>query len=136
MNQKKSLRGLNEYVNETNMDHQRRILTWGLSLYPELYCDGIFQDISSSEINLKYGEVKDFIEVTERDILLRYAYNIHTYQNKISSIYNEDLYNIYRYKNDQLYEIILSDTNNNRNLQAKNTFLEYADLKKIICINI
>ena len=130
MNQKKSLRGLNEYVNETNMDHQRRILSWGLSLYPELYCDGIFQDISSSEINLKYGEVKDFIEVTERDILLRYAYNIHTYQNKISSIYNEDLYNIYRYKNDQLYEIILSDTNNNRNLQSKNTFLEYADLKK------
>ena len=129
-NQTKSLRGLKEYINKINNSTKKRILNWGLSLYPELYSKGIFQDISSSEITLKYGELKDFIESTERSLLLRYAYNIHSFQNYIPSIYDKKLFNFYRYKDDQLYELILSDTNKNSVLQDKNTFLEIGDLKK------
>ena len=129
-NQEKSLRRLNDYINRMKVEYQKMTLSWGLSIFPELYGDGIFEDISSSEISLKYGEVKEFIQVSERNILLKYVYNIHTYQNNIKSIYDNDLFNFYRYKNDLLYEEILSDTNNNRDLQTKNTFIEYADLKK------
>ena len=126
----KSLRGLIEYTEKMDKIYQIRTLTWGLSLYPELYQLGIFQDIISSEINLQYGQVKEFIQTTERDrdILLKYAYNIHTYQNKIESIYNENLYNLYRFKNDKLLELILSDTNLNRNLQVKDSFENFANL--------
>ena len=129
-NQEKSLRRINDYIRQIKMEYQKKILTWGLSIFPELYGDGIFEDISSSEISLKYGEVKEFIQVTERNILLKYVYNIHTYQNNIKSIYDDDLFNFYRYKNDLLYDEILSDTNNNRDLQTKNTFVEFADLKR------
>ena len=129
-NQTKSLRGLKEYISEMTNSTKKRILNWGLSLYPELYSNGIFQDISSSEITLKYGELKDFIESTERSLLLRYAYNIHSFQNYIPSYYDKRSFNFYRYNNDQLYELILSDTNKNSLLQDKNTFLEFGDLKK------
>ena len=131
-NETKTLRRLNDYIQNINSDNQKKILTWGLSIYPELFIDGIFDDISSSEITLKYGEVKEFIQITERNHLLKYTYNIHTYQNNIKSIYDENLFNLYRYKNDFLYDVILSDTNKNRVLQSKNTFLEFADLKKDI----
>ena len=130
MNLTKSLRELNDYVNHIPEDNRKKILKWGLSLYPELYCDGIFTDISSSEINLKYGEVKDFIQVTERNVLLRYIYNIHTYQNSIISIYDDKLFNLYRYPNEMLFEVFLSDTNLNRYLQEKDKFLEFADFHK------
>ena len=130
MNLKKSLRGLNSYINDINMDNQKIILSWGLSKYPELYSEGIFEDISSSERNLKYGEVKEFIQVTERNILLKYVYNIHTYQNNIKSIYDKNLFDLYRYPTDKLYDVILSDTNKNKDLQEKTTFIDYADLNK------
>ena len=128
--EKKSLRRLNDYIKNIDPDNQKKILTWGLSKYPELFIDGIFDDISSSEISLKYGEIKEFIKITQRNHLLKYVYNIHTYENKIKSIYDENLFNLYRYKSDFLYEVILSDTNNNRELQSNNTFMEFADLKK------
>ena len=131
-NETKSLRRVNDYINKIDLTNQQKILTWGLSIYPELFIDGIFEDISSSEISLKYGEVKEFIQITERNHLLKYTYNIHTYQNNIKSIYDENIFNLYRYKNDFLYDVILSDTNNNRDLQSKNTFLEFADLKNDI----
>ena len=124
----KSLRGLNEYVANMNVFYKENILNWGLSLYPEFYSEEIFDDVSSSDINLKYGEVKEFIQVKERSILLRYAYNIHIYQNEIKSIYSDKVFNLHRLKNDKLYKLILSDTNFNRDLQVKNTFSDYADL--------
>lgn len=77
-NQEKSLRRLNDYINRMKVEYQKMTLSWGLSIFPELYGDGIFEDISSSEISLKYGEVKEFIQVSERNILLKYVYNIHT----------------------------------------------------------
>ena len=125
----KSLRGLTEYVKKMNKPSKQNILIWGLSLYPELYCEEIFEDISSSDFNLKYGEVKEFIQVKERNILLKYAYNIHIYQNEIKSIYDDRIFNLFRYKNDKLYELILSDSNNNRNLQEKISFTDFADLQ-------
>ena len=124
----KSLRGLNDYVFKMDEFYQKNILNWGLSLYPEFYCEQIFDDVSSSDINLKYGEVKEFIQVKERSILLKYAYNIHIYQNQIKSIYSDEVFNLHRFKNDKLYKLILSDTNFNRDLQVKNTFSDYADL--------
>ena len=130
MNYTKSLRGLNEYIKNMKEEYRRKILKWGFDLYPELYESGRFQDIISNEINYQYGQVKEFVQVTERSTLLRYAYNIHTFQNEIKSIYNDELYNIYRYKNEKLYELILSDTNLNRNLQLKTTFINFADLHK------
>ena len=130
MNISKSLRGLNEYTKNMPETYRRKILRWGFSIYPELYESGRFQDIISNEINYQYGHVKEFVQVTERNILLRFAYNIHTFQNEIKSIYSDELFNIYRYKNEKLYELILSDTNLNRNLQLKTTFVNFADLHK------
>ena len=75
-NETKSLRRVNDYINKIDLTNQQKILTWGLSIYPELFIDGIFEDISSSEISLKYGEVKEFIQITERNHLLKYTYNI------------------------------------------------------------
>ena len=37
----------------------------------------------TGEINLQYGKVRSFIDGIERSLLLKYAYNIHTYNNKI-----------------------------------------------------
>jgi hypothetical protein len=116
MNITKSLRGLNDYIKYMRRIYKIRTLTWGLYKYPELYEPGRFQDIISNEINLQYGQVKEFVQVTERSLLLRYAYNIHTYQNNIESLNDEDLHNIYRFKNEKLYELILSDTNSNNKL--------------------
>ena len=126
----KSLRGLNEYTKKMDEKYQKKILRWGAKLYPELSEPGRFMDIISNEINYEYGQVKDLIQSSERSFLLRYAYNIHTFQNEIKSIYNDTLYNIYRYKNDKLYEFIFSDTNLNKNLQIISNFLIYANLYK------
>lgn len=122
MNITKSLRGLNDYIKYMKRIYKIRTLTWGLNMYPELYEPGRFQDIISNEINLQYGEVKEFVHVTERSVLLRYAYNIHTYQNNIESLNDESLYILYRFKNEKLYELILSDVNSNKNLQVKSDF--------------
>ena len=126
----KSLRGLNEYTKKMLDKYQKKILRWGINLYPELLDSGRFTDIISNEINYQYGQVKDLVQSSERSYLLRYTYNIHTFQNEIKSIYNDSLYNLYRYKNDKLYEFIFSDTNLNKNLQIISTFLNYANLHK------
>ena len=130
MNITKSLRGLNDYIKYMKRIYKIRTLTWGLNMYPELYEPGRFQDIISNEINLQYGEVKEFVHVTERSVLLRYAYNIHTYQNNIESLNDESLYILYRFKNEKLYELILSDVNSNKNLQVKSDFLNVGDFYK------
>ena len=130
MNITKSLRGLNEYIEKMHIKYKENILTWGFKLFPELYISGIFQDIISNEINYQYGQVKEFIQVNERNIVLRYAYNIHTFQNNIKSIYDDSLYNVYRYKNEKVYDLIISDTNLNKNLQEKKNFIIFADLYK------
>lgn len=130
MNITKSLRGLNDYIKNMKKDYKIRTLTWGLNLYPELYEIGRFEDILSNEINLQYGQVKEFVQVTERSLLLRYAYNIHTYQNNIDSLNDDDLHNLYRFNNEKLYELILSDTNSNKNLQVKADFLNIGDFYK------
>ena len=126
----RSLRGLNEYTNRMEEIYQKKILKWGVNIYPELMEPGRFLDIISNEINYQYGEVKDLVLSSERTFLLRYAYNMHTFQNEIKSIYNDTLYNLYRYKNDKLYELIFSDTNLNKNLKIKSNFLNYANLHK------
>ena len=130
MNITKSLRGLNDYIKYMKRIYKIRTLTWGLNMYPELYEPGRFQDIISNEINLQYGQVKEFVQITERSLLLRYAYNIHTYQHNIESLNDEDLYNIFRFKNEKLYELILSDTNFNNKLQVKADFLNIGDFYK------
>ena len=130
MNLTKSLRGINEYAKNMPKKYQEKILSWGVTLFPELYEQGRFQDIISNEINYQYGQVKEFVQITERSILLRYVYNIHTYQNNIKSIYDDNLFNLYRFKNEKLYQFIISDTNLNRNLQVKTNFINFANLHK------
>ena len=130
MNITKSLRGLNDYIKHMERVYKIRTLTWGLNMYPELYEAGRFQDIISNEINLQYGQVKEFVQVTERSLLLRYAYNIYIYQNNIESLNDEELYILYRFKNEKLYELILSNTNSNKNLQSKSDFLNIGDFYK------
>ena len=125
-----SLRELEKYVKEMPYEKKQKALDWGLLLYPELYIDDMFQDISTSEINLQYGKVRSFIDGIERSLLLKYAYNIHTYNNKIYSIYDEKIFNLYRYKNEKLNQIILSDTNSDRDLQLKNNFDKEANLRQ------
>lgn len=80
--------------------------------------------------------MKEFGKATKRNILLRFAYNILTFQSQIKSIYSDELFNIYRYKNEKLYELILSGTNLKRNLQLKTTFVNFADLHKVFFVNI
>ena len=84
-----------------------------MDLYPELLEKVRFKDIISSQTNLQYGKVKDFIKISERYKLLKYAYNIHTYQQNISSKYNDDIINFIRFNDNKLYDQISKDTNNN-----------------------
>ena len=127
-NKTKSLRGLKDYIKNMSIDYKKDILAWGLDLFPELYEKSCFQNIISNEYNLQYGQVKQFIKVTQRDTLLKYVYNIHTFQNSINSIYNNSIFDIYRYNNDKLYDLILKDTNDNKELKEKNIFTDYACL--------
>ena len=123
-----SLKQLKSYIEGMNDKHMRDILDWGISLYPELGQLERFQDITSSENNLQYGQVKQFVKITDRDELLKYAYNIHTYQNKIKSIYDSDIYDFIRMNDNTLYDKIFKDTNNNNELQEKGSFTLFANL--------
>ena len=111
-----------------NENHMRDILAWGISLYPELGQLERFQDITSSENNLQYGQVKQFVKIKDRDELLKYAYNIHTYQNNIKSIYDNDIYDFIRISDNALYDKIFKDTNKNSILQEKVNFTIFANL--------
>ena len=132
MNLTKSLRGINDYTKNMPSKYQKRTLAWGLTLFPELYESGRFQDIISNEINYQYGQVKELVQIKERNTLLKYVYNIHTYQYNIKSIYDDELFNLYRFKNEKIIEFILSDTNLNRNLQVKTNFINFSTLHKDI----
>ena len=128
-NTEKPLSHLKKYIEDIlDLNKKREILDWGINLYPELGEKGMLQDITSNENNLLYGQVKEFIKTKNREELLKYAYNIHTYQNKITSIYDKELFDIIRMNDNKLYEMIFKDTNNNKLLQKKATFTNYATL--------
>ena len=122
------LRKLEPYIRKMEDKHMREILEWGISLYPELGQLERFQDITSSENNLQYGQVKQFVKIKDRDELLKYAYNIHTYQNNIKSIYDNDIYDFIRISDNALYDKIFKDTNKNSILQEKVNFTIFANL--------
>ena len=123
-----SLTKRDEYIDKLNIDQLNDILQWAVDLYPELLEKVRFKDIISSQTNLQYGKVKDFIKISERYKLLKYAYNIHTYQQNISSKYNDDIINFIRFNDNKLYDQISKDTNNNLELQDKTNFEYYASL--------
>ena len=127
-NTNKKLRKLEEYVGKMEKNKRTEILKWGMDLYPELREKGRFNDITSSERNLQYGKVKEFVKVKERDEILKYAYNIHTFQNNITSIYDNNIYDFIRMNDNQLYEQIFIDTNKNKSLQKYEIFILYASL--------
>ena len=131
INISKSLRGLEQYIQEIvgkKDENRKKIIEWGLSLYPELYGKWMFYDILTNDINDQYGKVKKQLDLFDRNDLLKFAYNIHTYQNNIKSIYNDDIYDLFRYNNDKLKELILSDTNLNQNLKKVDQFMLYGTL--------
>ena len=123
-----SLTKRDEYIDKLDADQLNDILQWAVDLYPELLEKVRFKDIISSQTNLQYGKVKDFIKISERYKLLKYAYNIHTYQQNISSKYNDDIINFIRFNDNKLYDQISKDTNNNLELQDKTNFEYYASL--------
>lgn len=123
-----SLKKLDEYIELMSITQKREILTWGINLYPELFEKNRFDDILSSEKNLQFGQIKAFVKVEKRDILLKYAYNIHTFHNNITSIYDDDLYDFIRMNENYLYEKLFKDINKNKKLQSKNSFTLYANL--------
>ena len=127
-NRNESLSKRDEYIESLNSKQLQEILEWGVDLYPELAEKVRFKDITSNQINLQYGQVKDFLKVTERSQLLKYAYNIHTIQNNITSKYENHIIDFIRLNNDRLYDQISIDTNKNINLQEKNKFDYYASL--------
>ena len=123
-----SLNKRDEYINNLTDYQLRDILEWAVDLYPELNEKVRFKDIISNQINLQYGRVKDFLKISERSQLLKYAYNIHTFQNNITSKYDNDLINFIRLNDEKLYNQIFIDTNNNILLQEKKIFERYANL--------
>ena len=127
-NRNESLSKRDEYINRLNADQLKEILQWSVDLYPELSEKVRYKDITSNQINLQYGQVKDFLKISDRDLLLKYAYNIHTFQNNITSKYENHIMDFIRLKDDRLYEQISIDTNKNIMLQEKNNFNYYASL--------
>ena len=127
-NTNRKLRKLEDYVSKMGSWKINEILKWGMNLYPELIEKGRFNDITSSERYLQYGKVKDFVNVKARNDLLKYAYNIHTYQNKINSIYDKNIYDFIRLNDSQLFEQIFIDTNKDKKLQKYDDFVLYASL--------
>ena len=117
-----SLNKRDEYINNLTDYQLRDILEWAVDLYPELNEKVRFKDIISNQINLQYGQVKDFLKISERSKLLKYACNIYTFQNKITSKYDNDIINFIRLNDEKLYSQIFIDTNNNINLQEKKNF--------------
>ena len=128
INNTNSLKYLTNYINKFSTEKIKDILDWGISLYPELGDKYIFDDITASETYLQYGQVKQFVKVKKRDELLKFVYNIHTYQNNITSIYNNETFNILRMSDNMLYNQIFNDTNKNKVLQLKKNFEIYANL--------
>ena len=126
--EKYPLKKLDEYIDRLKDNHLKDILEWAVDIFPEFIEKVRFKDILSSETNLHYGQVKFRLKNSERFKLLKYAYNIHTYQNQIKSIYNNDLINLVRFKDNKLLELISKDINNNVMLQETSNFELYATL--------
>ena len=123
------LKFLEQYIKIMDEEDLRNILSWGISKYPELAVKNRFLNIISNELNLKYGQIKEFIKVFDnRAKLLRYAYNIYTFQNNITSIYDKEVIDILRKSEKKLYEQIFKDANKNKDLKKKEIFEEYANL--------
>ena len=129
-NTQDSLDNLEEYIKAIPVKRKKEILEWALDLYPELGEKGRLEDITSSETYLQFGKVKLFVKVTNRDELLKYAYNIHTFHNNITSIYDDDLYDFIRMNDNLLYDKIFKSANKNILLQDKKKFTYYASLYK------
>ena len=127
-NTENSLSKLYEYIQEMPKERKKEILQWGIDLFPELGIKGALEDISSSKRNLQFGNVKQFVKATDREVLLKYAYNIHTFHNNITSIYDDDLFDFIRMNENLLYDKILKDANKNKLLQDSNNFTYYASL--------
>ena len=123
-----SLSKRDEYLQKLNNTQLKEILEWAVDLFPELSEKARFKDILSSQTNLQYGQVKDFLKISERYQLLKYAYNIHTYQHNITSKYETHLIDFIRLNENKLYDQISIDTNNNILLQEKSSFEHYASL--------
>ena len=128
MKKANSLSKRDEYIGKLDIDKLNEILEWAVEIYPELNEKKRFKDILSSQTNLQFGKVKEFIKTSERYKILKYAYNVHTLQNKITSKYNNDLINFIRFNNDSLYDQIFKDINNNVMLQEKSNFDVFAEL--------
>ena len=123
------LKFLDQYINMMVEEDLRNILSWGIIKYPELAVKNSFLNILSNELNLKYGQIKEFIKVFDnRAKLLKYAYNIYTFQNNITSIYNKEVFDILRKSEKKLYDQIFKDANKNKDLKKKEIFEEYANL--------
>ena len=123
------LKFLAQYIDLMNKEDLKNILSWGISKYPELAVKNRFLNIISNELNLKYGQIKEFIKVFDnRAKLLKYAYNIYTYQNNITSIYDKEVFDILRKSEKKLYDQIFKDANKNKDLKKKEIFEEYANL--------
>ena len=127
-NRNESLSKIDEYIEKLDETQLKDILKWSVDLYPELSEKVRYKDIISNQINLQYGQVKNFLKISERDLLLKYAYNIHIFQNNITSKYERHIIDFIRLKDDKLYEQISIDTNNNIMLQEKSNFNYYATL--------
>ena len=123
-----SLSKRDEYIDRLGKNQLIEILEWAVEIFPELNEKKRFKDILSSQTNLQYGKVKEFIKISERYKILKYAYNIHTFQHNITSKYNNELLNFIRFNNDSIYDQIFRDTNNNMMLQEKNNFDAFAEL--------
>mgnify|MGYP007101895186 CR=1 FL=1 len=128
MKYKNSLSKRDEYIDRLGKNQLIEILEWAVDIFPELNEKKRFKDILSSQTNLQYGKVKEFIITSERYKILKYAYNIHTFQNNIASKYDNDLINFIRFNTDSIYDQIFRDTNNNVKLQEKTNFDTYAEL--------
>ena len=123
------LKFVDQYIDLMDKEDLKNILSWGISKYPELAVKNRFLNIISNELNLKYGQIKEFIKVFDnRAKLLKYAYNIYTYQNNITSIYDKEVFDILRKSEKKLYDQIFKDANKNKDLKKKEIFEENANL--------
>ncbi len=129
-NLEKSLTKLDSYIDNLNNNQLIDILKWGMGIFPELLERARFKDITSSQTNLQYGKVKEFLKTSKREELIKYAYNIHTYVHNITSKYDKNIIDLFRFNDIQLYSQIFNDTNKDIDLQEKKTFNKYASLFK------
>ena len=129
-NSQKSLTKLDEYIKKLTINQLIEILRWGMDIYPELLETTRFKDITASQTNLQYGKVKDFVKTSKREELIKYCYNIHTYIHNITSKYDKNIIDLFRFNDIQLYSQIFNDTNKDIKLQEKKNFDKYASLFK------